>query len=193
MTKKIKIIIAIICASVVAIASTLAVLSVTKISFCMDINPPDRIVVYYKSEFDNMVFEQGEHEYDMIYSSIIGACKQRTITAIFSGDLSKDVKVCNNFQQTLKIDTFAVNFVYDTPQIVKYKKSAYLTHDGNYWYQSLIFNISSQNKFQYNLVAIIPPETSNQYVSNFSYNLHYNLYSNFGKTHSTLNKIYFKY
>ena len=50
MTKKTKILIAIILLLVTSITTSLVVLSTTTISHCMQINAPNRIAVYYNSE-----------------------------------------------------------------------------------------------------------------------------------------------
>lgn len=183
-TKKIKIIVSIILIFVALVATTLTTLSLTHISYSMNFNSPSRIIVYYNNENNNMVLEPNDAEYKEIYSLILGAYKKSTINAITSNSLSKKVKIIQNKETDIDFDGVKISFVYDTPQVLKYKDKIYCNNDQTYWYQNLIFYITNVDNFQYNTVAIIPPIGSKQYVSPFTYLLHYEAYANFSKTYN---------
>jgi len=188
MKKKAKIISSIILIVVIGIATTITLLSVNKISYAMYIDKPSRIVVCYNAETNNQVFSPGDDEYNKIYNLIMNSYKQPIIKAFVSGDLNKKVKIQHVEQSTIEFDGIKVNFVYDTPRAVYYKKDIYTSNGESYWYQNLVFNISNANKFSYNWIAIIPPETSSHYIDNCTYDLQYLAYSNFSNCYNYLNK-----
>ena len=176
-TKKTKLLIAIILSIVLFVGAVITCLSFIKTSYAMKFNKPSRIIIYYNSEIDNIVFEPQDDEYKNIYSLMIDGYKQPMLNAIFNGELYKGVKVITH--ENLKVDFsgIKINFVYDTPQIVKYKTKEYINNGENYWYQNLIFDINNTNKFEYSNVAVITPE--NSVLAGYNYSLHYKAYSNF--------------
>lgn len=180
MKKKIKIIVIVSLVLIGLTASILAAMAINTTSYAMNINSPSRIIVYYDSPANNKVYEPSSKEYSEIYSSITNGLKQRILPAFFAGELSKNVKVCSNPASNVKLNNIAVALIYDTPQVLRCKKNLYTDSNGrNYWYQSLIFNVSSADNYQYHSIAIIPPEDSPEYVSNFHYTMHYQVYGNF--------------
>lgn len=183
MRKKIKILVAVILTLVAMLTISLVAMSLNTTSHCMKINAPDRIIVYYNSVSQNKVFEKDSVEYNQIYSSIINAYQQTVLEAFVNSSLFKDVKINTPLNCEIDFDGVKINFVYDTPQAVKYKNKLYEKDGQNYWYQNLIFDISSADKYQYNDVAIIPPETSNYYTSPYECYLKYSAYSNFDKVY----------
>ena len=182
-TKKIKIITTIL-SIVVIISSLIIITSLNTTSYCMQINAPNRIIVYYNNETNNKGFERGNETYNIIYSSITKAYEQSVLSAIITGKIFKDVKIVKIDNTDINFSGIKINFIYDNPQVVKYKKKLYTHNDETYWYQSLIFDITDSNKYQLNKVAIIPPPSSNNYISTYNYSLSYLAYSNFNKTYN---------
>lgn len=182
-TKKIKILVSVILILVAIVASGIVAACTTKVSYAMGIPKPDRIVVYYNSSSNNMVFERDSDDYGNIYNSIIGSFKQRTIVSFVNGNLSKKPKIVEH-ASSVDFDGLKVNFVYDSPNVVKQKNNLYIIDGEECWYQSLIFDISSQNKYQYNSIAIIQPDNT------FDYSVIYKAYSNFGKCYDDLIKLF---
>ena len=190
MTKTIKIIVAIILLTFTLITLSLVALTFNNVSHCMQINAPSRIIVYYNSESQNKVFEPDSANYNEIYLSILEGYKQPIIKAITTNKLFKDVKINANEGTNINFSGIKINFVYDTPQAVRYKNKLYTSNDQTYWYQNLIFDIPSADKYQYNTVAIIPPKDASYYVSPFNYSLHYSAYSNFSNVEQIANKLF---
>lgn len=183
-TKKIRIIISVILLCVAVITVCLVTLTLNTVSYNMHINKPSQIIVYYNNEYGNIVFEPTSNEYSKIYSLLIDSYNQPILKAFVSGDLSKNVKVVENQSTKINFTGIKINFVYDSPQIVKYKNKLYTNNDDNYWYQNLIFDINNADKFQYNNVAIIPPSSSKYYIGQYNYSLHYKAYSNFNNVYN---------
>ena len=182
-TKKIKIIVAILLC-VAMVAGVLLTLSLTTTSHCMHINSPSRIVVYHNNSATNKVFEPTDKEYAEIYSSVLKSYQQSTLSAIFSGNVFKDIKIVDSDESTVNFKGFKISFVYDSPQAVRYKNKVYTNEQQSYWYQSLIFDVTYDNSFKYNTIAIIPPENDVNYISQHSYTLHYEVCSNFSNTYT---------
>ena len=65
-TKKIKVIVAIILSIVALIGGTFISVSLIKTSHIMKFNTPDKIIVYYNSNTNNIVFEPEDIEYHNI-------------------------------------------------------------------------------------------------------------------------------
>ena len=191
MTKKTKIKIAAISivGLVIMLASTILILQFNTISYAFKFNTPSRIVVYYNDEAGNQVYEPGSDEYRFIYSAICEAYRQPILTAMFNGELNKDVKINESYPTAVDFNGIKVNFVYDTPQVVKNKKSV-LNGGNTYWYQNLIFDIDQYSGFKYNTVAIIPPPTADNYEGPNIYSLYYLAYSNFGSLYNSLVKYF---
>lgn len=188
MTKKTKLIALIL--TIIIIFTLLVILSLTTMSHCMKINVPNRIIVYYNDETANKVYENDTEQFNNIYSSVIKSYKQSTIASIINGKLFKDVKIIYGENSVVNFDGVKISFVYDTPQVVKYKDKLYSYNNENYWYQTLIFDIPLSDNYAYNSIAIIPPFSSNEYVSPFKYNLSYRAYSNFNKTYKIVTKLF---
>jgi len=150
----------------------------------MELNRPSRIIVYHNSETNNQVFEPNTEEYNKIYSLFTDSCKQPILQALVSGEINKDVKVVENEISTIDFKGVTINFVYDSPQAVKGKNKLYNYNNSTYWYQSLIFKVTDSNQLCYNTIAIIPPNDASYYVSHNTYNLHYQVYSNYNKTYN---------
>ena len=107
-TKKIKIIVAILLC-VTIIAGVLLTLSLTTTSHCMHINSPSRIVVYHNNSATNKVFEPTDKEYAEIYCSVLKSYQQSTLSAIFSGNIFKDIKIVNGDESTVNFKGFKIN------------------------------------------------------------------------------------
>ena len=189
-TKKIKIISLSILLIFVIIVGGILTMTFSTISYAMAFNTPSKIIVYYNEELGNQVYEIGSKEYNDIYNSICDAYKQSTIKAFVNGELNKSIKIKHVEKNNINFAGIKVNFVYNTPQIVKYKSKIYSNNGKNYWYQSLIFTINDTNDFQYNSVAIIPPVNDDNYINQYTYSLNYSAYSNFSKTYSMLIKYF---
>ncbi len=189
-TRKTKISIAIILLIVIFITSALLTMSFVKVSFIIPISRPDNIIVYYNNETTNKVFTPNDYEYNKIYSLIVSGCKKPILTALFDNDLSNDTKVQQIGQSNIKFTNIIINFSYDKPQVVQLKNKNYLLEGQNYWYQNLIFTLSSDNKFKYNDVAIILPESSLEYSGPFAYSLKYSIYSNWQKSYNYVNTLF---
>jgi hypothetical protein len=191
-TTKIKLIATIIVLLVALITIAILTISLNTISYSMQFNAPSRIVVYCDSESGNQVYEPNSKQYEEIYTTICNSYSQTILSAIKSNSLNKKVKIEKVEPTSINFSGIKVNFVYDTPQIVKFKHDIYLVDDETCWYQNLIFSIDNQNKFKYNSVAIIPPSTSNHYVDSYTYSLQYFVYSNFGTTYNKLIQYFLK-
>lgn len=190
MTKKIKIIISTVLLIITLITIALVALSLNTVSHCMDINAPDRIAVYYNNEYTNKVYSKSTEQYDAIYSSILNGCNQKILPAIASGSIFKDVKIKRHNATQSNFNQITINFIYDTPQVVKYKSKLYNNSGINYWYQNLVFHVTATNKYQYNTVAIIPPENDINYINYNSYCLHYEVYSNFAMSYRSASNLF---
>lgn len=183
--KEIRIIKATILLVVALIVAISLLLSFTNISYAPTFNKPNHIIIYYKDASKNIVFDSTEQKFDEIYSEIISSCKKNVFNAITDNDLNKSPKIISTENSQVKFNDIVINFVYNAPQKLKNT-----TQHKDYWYQNLIFKISSQNKFVYNSVAIILPETSNQYISPFTYNLQYQIYSNYSKCYDICKNLF---
>lgn len=183
--KKIKIIVAIILSIITLMGVTVLSMSLIKTSHIMELNRPDKIIVYYNSTSNNIVFEPSDSEYQTIYKMVNNAHKQSILTSIFNGQIFKDVDLIEHGLQKINFDGIKISFVYSTPQIAKLKDEI---HPSNIWYRSLIFNISSENEFNYHSTAIMSPENNN--VGDFTYTSHYMTYSNFNNLYNYLNTIF---
>lgn len=183
-TRKTKIIVAVVLFLVCIVTSVLLTMKFNKISYMMNINKPDNIIVYYNSQSNNKVFSPKDKEYENIYSLIVNGSKQSVLSAMFNGELSNNVYVEKVDSSEIKFNTIIINFCYNKPQVVQLKNNDYLDNGRNYWYQNLIFTLDSNNNFKYNTVAIVVPESSVDFVSPFTYSLKYNVYSNWNKCYS---------
>lgn len=182
-TKKIRLIFSIILAFTLLVGTLIIVASTNTISYSMNISKPDRIVVYYNSSSTNKVFEPGDEQYNQIYSWITDSFEQKIISAFIKGELFKKIKVTKT-SSSVDFEGIKVNFVYDSPNAVKIKENIYLNNGEECWYQSLIFNIHSQHKYQYNNIAIIEPGNT------FDYKVSYKAYSNFSKCYNNLLRLF---
>jgi len=180
MTKKIKISTAIISIAIIILGTLLSLILIKK-SYYMSINVPDRIVVYYDSNSNNIVLEKNDKNYNRIYSQLIKSYKQPILSALFNNSINKDVKLVEDINGKVEYKGIIITFIYDSPQAVKLNKKVYDYNGEVYWFQNLVFTISNANKYQYNSVAIIPPENSINYISPYNYTLSYSAYSNFYK------------
>jgi len=183
MTKKVKISISIISIITIVLGTLLALLLIKK-SYYMPINAPDRIVVYYNNESTNILFEKDDDNYERIYSQLIKSYKQSILKSLFSNSINNNPKIVETTNGKIKYNGIKINFMYDKPQVVKLNNKLYNYNNEVYWFQNLVFTISSANKYQYNEVAIIPPDNSNNYISADSYILSFHGYSNFNKLHN---------
>ncbi len=190
-TKKIKIISLLILLLFAIISVGVFIMSFSTISYAMAFNTPSKIIVYYNGETGNQVYEPNSTEFNDIYMSICNAYKQPMLKAFMSGELNKKIKVEPIENTTIDFNGIKVNFVYNSPQPVKYKSNVYSNNGKTYWYQNLIFTINDVDGFQYNQVAIIPPINDNNYINQYTYSLNYKTYSNLGKTYTMLSE-YFK-
>lgn len=184
-TKKIKIIIAIILSVVTLIGGIFVSISLIKTSHIMKFNAPDKIVVYYNSNNKNVVFEPSDSEYTTICKMLENAHKQTVITSVFNGQIFKDAEIVEHNLKKVDFNGFKVSFIYNTPQIARLENKI---HPSNIWYQTLVFEISSENKFDYHSTAIISPESNS--LETFSYTSHYSTYSNLGNLYAYLNDIF---
>ncbi len=183
MTKR-KIIIIVVLVIEVVIALAVATMSLVRISHKMDISAPDQIAVYYNNTDNNKVFDKDTTTYKEIYNAIDEGFKQKMISALLKGKLFKDVDIIAQDTKKMDLNGLTIVFMYNSPQVLKYKTKDYISGGKNYWYQSLVFKINTGKSFNYNTIAIIPPETSSEYVSDFTYTLHYNAYANLNKAHT---------
>lgn len=188
-SKTAKLTIVIILLTVVLVGIVLAILSNTTILYCMKIEQPSRIVVYKNNASINKVFESNTNEYNLIYNEVINSYKESTLQAIFSGRIFKDIDIVKVKNTNIDFDGFNINFIYDTPQVVKTKNGTYKYDNTNYWYTSLMFNITDTSSWQLNKVYIIPTEESDEFVSYYTCNLYYNIYSNYEKLYPLLTTI----
>ena len=184
-TRKIKIIIAIILSVVTIIGGIFVSISLIKTSHIMKFNAPDKIVVYYNSSNNNVVFEPSDSEYATICKMLDDAHKQTIITSIFNGQIFKDIEIVEHNLQKVDFDGFKVSFIYNTPQIARLKNKI---HPSNIWYQTLMFEISNEAMFNYHSTAIISPENNSS--ETFSYTSRYSTYSNLSDLYTYLNDIF---
>ena len=187
---KIKVLVAVILLVVTIITIALIGLSLNTVSYGIAFNAPDRIAIYYNKQSTNKVFERGTDEHEQIYSLVLDSFEQPILKAITSGTLNKKVKINENEPSSINYKGIVVHFMYDTPQVAKYKTKTYTNNGVNYWYEGLKFNISGNNKMQYNIIAIIPPENSVDYVSSNDYVLHYSIFSNFNSLYNNALEIF---
>lgn len=180
-TKKIKVIVAIILSIVALIGGTFISVSLIKTSHIMKFNTPDKIIVYYNSNTNNIVFEPEDIEYHNICKMINNAHKQTVLTSIFNGQLFKDVEIVEHDFKKIDFKGLKVCFIYNSPQIAKLENKI---HPSHIWYQTLMFEISSEDKFNYNTTAIISPKNNGANQSN--YISHYVSYSNLSNLYDYL-------
>ena len=181
---KVKITISIILISVALISALLVTLSINTTSYSMAINQPNQIIIYHNNSATNKVYEPSVKEFSQLYSLFNKSFEQKILPAILSGELNNNVKVKQSTGE-IKPDNICLALVYDVPQALKLKKDLYKDKNGrNYWYQSLIFNVVNVDNYQYHSIAIIPPEDSAEFISNFNYNLYYEVYGNFNQLYN---------
>jgi hypothetical protein len=131
------------------------------------------------------VFEPEDNEYQVICKMIEDAHKQPILTAMFNGQIFKDVPIVKHASRNVDFTGYKVNFVYNAPQTANLKNKMY---SDVIWYQSLIFNISSDNTFDYNTTTIVAPEDYDR--SEFKYSAHYSSYSNLSNVYSYLTNLF---
>lgn len=178
-TKKIKIIISVVLLLVSIITATLVTFNFVKTSYMININTPSRIIVYYNKDINNLVFEKNSNEYNKIYSLVDDSHKQTILTSLFEGNLLKKESIEKIASRQIDFSGIKISFVYDTPQIVKFKNKTYLDGTNSYWYKTLVFDISSQDTFSYNTIAIISAQNSDNIDLQYTYQLQYLTFSNY--------------
>lgn len=151
----------------------------------MKFNTPDKIIVYYNSNSNNIVFEPGDNEYFDICNMLNDAHKQAILTSILNGQLFKDVKVVEHSTKQVDYNGFKVGFVYNSPQIAKLENKIY---SNNVWYKVLLFDVDGEDAFKYNSCAIISPESSA--LELYNYNAHYLSYSNLNNLYHYLTNMF---
>ncbi|MFQ6724169.1 MAG: hypothetical protein ACLRFE_02415 [Clostridia bacterium] len=188
-TKRTKIIISIILIFVAVCTAILLTLQFNNISYLPNINKPSRIIIYYNSEKNNVVFEQNDEEFNLIYSSLTKAHKQSLLNATFNGELLKKCRIIENDPSSISFEHIKLCFDYNLPQSLKLKNDLYSYNNNVYWYQQLIFDIINNDDFKYNSIAIIPPSNSPYYVDQFTYTLQYLSYSKLDNAYNIINSI----
>lgn len=187
LTKKISVIVAICVAIAVIISTVIIGLSLNTKEY-LDIAKPNSIAVYNNSSLENKVYESGSVEFENIYLSIKNGLKQSKWTALTRGKLFEKQNI-QTMSNTIDFEGYVVNFMYDYPQPLKCNGEDYFILGKAVWYNSLMFNLN-QNGWQYNSVAIIPPESSNFYFSPYGMVASYTVYSNFAKAEEFVSTLF---
>ncbi len=181
---KVKIIISIVLISVALLTTLLVTLSINTTSYSMAINRPNQIIIYHNNSATNKVYEPSVKEFSQLYSLFNKSFEQKILPAILSGELNNDVKVKQSAGE-IKPGNVCIALMYNVPQVLKLEKDLYKDTNGeNYWYQSLIFNVVNKDNYQYHSIAIVPPNDSTEFISNFNYNLYYEIYGNFNQLYN---------
>lgn len=184
MTKKTKTCIISIIIVTMLIGSLLASLLITK-SYCIPINRPDSIVVYYNKSSDNIVLNKNSSSYNKIYKQLTQSHQQPILMAFVENSLNKEPKIVEHEVRMVDYSGISIEFVYDSPQVIKTNGKIYKVNGDVYWYQSIVFNISKTDNFKYNTVAVIPPYDSNNYISPLHHTVSCKIYSNYSKLYKT--------
>lgn len=190
MKTKTKIRLTVIFVFISTVITSLIALSLNNTKYNMPINKPSRIIVYCGNVTNNQVFEPNSEEFDKIYSLLIKSYQQPILKAFVEGELGKNAKIEHTDNKSVNFGGIVINFEYDTPQVVGYKNKVYNYNNSTFWYQNLIFEISNNNTFEYNKVAIVPPVGDIDYVSPHNYKLVYLAYSNFSQVYGYVNEMF---
>ena len=190
MTKKIKIIIASILIFVLFVTITLIILSLNTKNYMFNLEKPAFIVIYKDDVVNNIVYEPNDKEFLEIYNLVCNSYKTPIISAIKNGTLNKDAKIINGEYQEINFKGFKIGFEYSSPKPVKNGKSIYTLNGEYYWYKSLIFDVNSEDNFQYNYIAIIPPTNANYYLGQNTYCLQYKSFSNFNNVYNYVSHLF---
>ena len=190
MAKKTKISIAVILGFVAIITSVLIALSLNTVSYYSNIARPSRIVVYYQNQYNNIVFEPDDVEYEKIYSLLIDGYRKPIIKSFIDDDLSKNVVVNISDRNKINFTDINIAFVYNTPQVLKSNGKIHSLNGENYWFKTLIFNVKNNNSFKYNTIAVIPNENDINYIDEFDYNVSLQAYSNFNSLYNYIYQLF---
>ena len=190
MTKKIKIIIASILTFVLLVTTIFILLSFNTKNYMFSLEKPAFIVVYKDDFANNIVYEPDDKEFLDIYNLVCSSYEKPLIKAFISGDLNKNVKIINTESQEINFKSFKIGFEYSSPKPVKKDKNIYTLNGEDYWYKSLIFDVNSEDKFQYNNIAIIPPIDANYYLGQNTYCLHYKSFGNFNNVYNYVSHLF---
>lgn len=184
MTKKIKICLVWLTIIVILSSLLLATLLIKK-SYCISINKPDSIVVYYKNSSTNIVLEKNSSSYNKIYKQLKQSYQQSMLISFVNNSLGKNPKIITHEVQQIDYADINIEFIYDAPQIIKTNGKTFKLNGEVCWYQSLVFKISKNNNFKYHSIAIIPPSDSNNYISPSHHTISCKAYSNFNDLYKT--------
>ena len=187
LTKKISVILAVCVAVAIIISALIIGLSVNNKVY-LNIARPNSIVVYNNSLSKNKVYESGSVEFENIYLNIQNSFKQSKWTALTKGKLFEKQNI-QTLSSTIDFEGYVVNFIYDSPQSLKCNGNDYFILDKAVWYKSLVFNLN-QNGWEYNSIAIIPPESSSFYFSPYGMIAYYITYSNFTKAEEFVSTLF---
>ncbi len=172
---------------VIGISAILLVLHNTKISYYIEAEKPYAIVLYNNSENKNIYYEQDTTEFNEIYLSILNGFKQDKLSSLLSNKLFYKPSIANCDNTKLAFEGIKVKFVYSSAQPVKLNNSSYELNNQVYWYNSLIFNITSNDEYSYTNIVILPSENDSNFTSRNTYNVYYTSYANFASSYNVIN------
>ena len=175
---------------VLGISAVLITLYNTTKSYYIEVEKPFAIVLYKNNESNNIYYEQNSKEFNEIYLSIANSFKQDNLTALFNNKLfyKPTISKCENTK--IDFNSIIVKFVYKTAQPSKLNNSTYETDGSVYWYNNLIFTISSTDEYNYTNIAILPGSDDINFVARNTYNLYYTSYANFSASYKLVDNYF---
>ena len=128
-----------------------------------------------------------------IVNYINNASKEKSLTALFNGNLNKKAKVvaASSVGKTLSYnsDTFYVRYHFENPQKLMEGKKEYKDVSGNaVYYEELIFTVANLEGSNVVNVYVIPDATQAK-----TYTYYYELEADFSELYTFLNEQYFNF
>ena len=146
MSKKIGAIVSLVIIGLLIIATI--VMANVSVNYSINCNKPDKIYVQYSSQSRELV--NNEEQFNKILDFINNASKEKSLTALFNGNLNKKPElVTNSSTNGSAIPTttgFYVSFVYNNPQTLMDGKKEHKDSEGNtYKFRELVFTVTNTN------------------------------------------------
>lgn len=176
MAKKIGAIVSLVIVGIVIV--TAIILANTNISYNIECLKPDYI--YIQTTTDHIRVSNAQK--DEIVNLINEASKERTLTALFNGDLGKKAELITEKATLSSPTSYYVRYKYNTKQDLVVDKKEYKNSDGQVeTYEELVFVVNQfDGETEYRVYVI--PESENAY----SYSYYFKLTADFGDLYSYL-------
>lgn len=143
-------------------------------------NDPKYVYVQYQSNSDVGTTQEQK---DAIVNYINNASSEKSLIALFNGNLNNYAEVVKENGSLPKNLSFYVRYVYENEQTLKLKKKDYKDSEGKtYGYTELVFTVTQEQGKQTRKVYVITDSSNPD-----EYNFYYNLDADFEELYNYLN------